>query len=179
MNVPNGDGSASAFNANAVKGFQDFFTNQGGIAGDPDTCADSTAGCHTLPLTAGTNSSTLNGFDIPTMRGLTDRFLQFSLGITFVRALELVANVGLSPPAALGARRPNSRSAGRRPRGRARSATFGAAFLLFEPVYDGATARHLADVRGGEHRLLGRAGAPGAAEHAHHAPVDRSPRPTR
>jgi YVTN family beta-propeller protein len=133
VNVPNGNGSASSFNANAVKGFQDFFTDQGG-AGGPDTCADSDAGCHTLPLTAGTNSSTLNGFDIPTMRGLTDRYLQFSLGITFVRDAEVQANSGFSIP-------PISASALELPirwsatQGAREITTFGTAFLLFQPVY--------------------------------------------
>ena len=40
------------------------------------------SGCHALPLTADTNSTSLGGFDVPTMRGMTDRWLQFSIGIT-------------------------------------------------------------------------------------------------
>ena len=133
VNVPNGDGSASAFSANALKGFQDFFTNQGGGVGDPDTCADSTAGCHVLPLTAGTNSSTLNGFDIPTMRGMTDRFLQFSLGPTFVRELELQANAGIGVIGVAPLEAPLQWSASQ---GAREITTFGGAFAIFQPVYN-------------------------------------------
>ncbi|HEY8494703.1 MAG TPA: beta-propeller fold lactonase family protein, partial [Myxococcota bacterium] len=70
-------------------GFEDFFVDAAGTfpsdAGDllgVTTCADMNSGCHALPLGADTNSSTLAGFDAPTMRGMTDRFLHFSLGIT-------------------------------------------------------------------------------------------------
>jgi YVTN family beta-propeller protein len=135
VNVPNGNGSASAFNANAFKGFQDFFTDQGTGAlatSDPDTCADSTAGCHTLPLGAGTNSSTLAGFDIPTMRGMTDRFLQFSLGPTFVREMFGQVNAGL-PGIAAALEAPIQWTA---TQGAREITTFGAAFLIFEPVYN-------------------------------------------
>lgn len=136
VNVPNGNGSASSFNANARKGFQDFFTDQGGLGGEgTDTCADSDAGCHQLPLTAGTNSQTLGGFDIPTMRGMTDRYLQFSLGLTFVRDMETQANAGISIPpiTAQGLETPIRWSATQGPR---EITTFGTAFLLFEPVYN-------------------------------------------
>jgi len=135
VNVPNGNGTPSAFSANAFKGFQDFFTDQGtGAAGvtDPDTCADSTAGCHQLPLLSGTNSSTLNGFDIPTMRGLTDRFLQFSLGPTFVREMFGQANAGLGT-VAFALEAPIQWTAAQGPR---EITTFGAAFLIFQPVYN-------------------------------------------
>ncbi len=135
VNVPNGNGSASSFNANARKGFEDFFTDQGGLGGvGTDTCADSDAGCHTLPLTSGTNSSTLGGFDIPTMRGLSDRYLQFSLGLTFVRDMEVQANAGLSFQGitAQALELPIRWSATQGPR---EITTFGAAFLLFQPVY--------------------------------------------
>ncbi len=70
-----------AVSATARVGFEEFFMDQNS-GGNPDTCADSDAGCHELPLGTGTNSETLNGFEVPTMRGLTDRFLQFSLGVT-------------------------------------------------------------------------------------------------
>lgn len=136
VNVPNANGTASSFNANALKGFQDFFTDQGGIGGGgTDTCADSDAGCHVLPLTAGTNSSTLGGFDIPTMRGLNDRYLQFSLGLTFVRDIEVQANSGLSFGGlnAQALETPIRWSATQGPR---EITTFGAAFLLFQPVYN-------------------------------------------
>ncbi len=132
VNVPNGDGSASALSANAVKGFQDFFTDQNGGSAANDTCADTTAGCHVLPLLAGTNSSTLNGFDIPTMRGLTDRYLQFSLGLTFVRDLELQANAGVGGLGVSPLEAPLQWSATQGPR---EITTFGTAFLIFQPVY--------------------------------------------
>jgi hypothetical protein len=72
----------------AQQGFSDFFLNQGGIggAGGISTCADLDAGCHALPLGAstcdGSGACVVGAFDAPTMRGLTDRFLQFSLGTT-------------------------------------------------------------------------------------------------
>ncbi|MBM4382762.1 MAG: beta-propeller fold lactonase family protein [Deltaproteobacteria bacterium] len=65
----------------AVKGFAEFFANQDG-AGQPRSCGDNDGGCHALPLGTATNSATLDGFDAPTMRGMTDRTLQFSLGVT-------------------------------------------------------------------------------------------------
>ena len=135
VNVANGNGSASAFNANAKKGFEDFFTDQNPGSGGPDTCADSDAGCHTLPLGAGTNSITLGGFDVPTMRGLTDRYLQFSLGPTFVRDIEVQANSGFSvPPITVQALElPIRWSATQGPR---EITTFGAAFLIFQAVYN-------------------------------------------
>jgi hypothetical protein len=53
--------------------------DQGGI--DRGTCADPRLGCHELPLGAGHDGS-LDGFDAPSLRGLTDRFVQFSIGST-------------------------------------------------------------------------------------------------
>ena len=45
------------------------------------TCADNSGGCHSLPLTSdSTNSTTVGGFDAPTMRGLWDRSIIFSNG---------------------------------------------------------------------------------------------------
>src|SRR4029453_17206 len=89
-------------NVNALEGFKDFFTNQpGGLASDPDTCADNTAGCHALPLGVVTNSSTLAGFDAPTMRGLTDRFVQFSLAPTAPLDTLNDANSGVNGASAL------------------------------------------------------------------------------
>jgi YVTN family beta-propeller protein len=70
--------------AEAVSGFDDFFFDQGGNAFGPDTCADMIGGCHTLPFLTGTNSNFVGGFDAPTMRGITDRWLQFSAGVTNV-----------------------------------------------------------------------------------------------
>jgi hypothetical protein len=85
-----------------LEGFEDFFFDQGSGSlnvSQPDTCADSDAGCHELPLGTSTNSETLNGFDAPTMRGMTDRFLQFSLGISNAEELLVFANPGLNIPA--------------------------------------------------------------------------------
>jgi YVTN family beta-propeller protein len=132
---------AEAIEVSALQGFSDFFMNQGGVVGsDPDTCADSTAGCHELPLGAADNSSTLNGFDAPTMRGMTDRFLQFSLGVTGTEETLAQANLGLnipSPPAPFAIN-----VAGLEPaiawdpaQGMNEATTLGAAFLAFEPVY--------------------------------------------
>src|SRR5262249_48826733 len=132
--VPNGDGSASSTTASALKGFKDFFTDQGGLVSQPDTCADSDAGCHKLPLTNGTNSQTLNGFDVPTMRGMTDRFVQFSLAPTAPEGILTQAN---STNTILG----QTISALEAPiqwdpaQGFREITTFGAAFLIFQPVY--------------------------------------------
>ncbi len=113
--------------ASANLGFRDFFMNQGGITNNPDTCADSNAGCHELPLGAGTNSATLNGFDAPTMRGMTDRFLQFSMGVTAAEELqEFAAGTGLVPPSLQW-----NPSVGFR-----EITTFAAAFLVFTPTYN-------------------------------------------
>ncbi len=122
----------------AMDGFSDFFMDQGGNTGDPDTCADSTAGCHDLPLGASTNSSTLGGFDAPTMRGLTDRFLQFSLGITNAEEILAFANIGidLNPfgiPIVLPPLEPSIQWDPNE--GFEEITTFGAAFALFDPVY--------------------------------------------
>jgi YVTN family beta-propeller protein len=119
----------------AIEGFKDFFTNQGGSLGnDPDTCADSDAGCHSLPLGTVTNSSTLAGFDAPTMRGLTDRFLQFSIGPTAAEEIQRAANNGInfqgivaSPMEA--AIRYNAAD------GLREETVLGTAFLAFQPVY--------------------------------------------
>ena len=72
----------------ALGGFEDFFLNKGGVNGPgpggagPETCADAAGGCHALPFGAGTNSLFVGGFDAPTMRGINDRFLLFSAGVT-------------------------------------------------------------------------------------------------
>ena len=115
-----------AVSTSANLGFRDFFMDQGGIGGGPDTCADSDAGCHELPLGAATNSATLNGFDAPTMRGMTDRFLQFSLGVTAAEEAQIfAAGTGLVPPGLQW-----SPSVGFR-----EITTFAGAFVIFTPVY--------------------------------------------
>jgi len=135
--TPNADGSPNAsFPVSALKGFKDFFTNQNnGNSGQPDTCADSDAGCHKLPLLTGTNSATLNGFDAPTMRGLTDRFIQFSIAPTAAEKILFQANAGanvggvnVSPLEAPIQWDPNQ--------GYREITTFGAAFFVFQPVYN-------------------------------------------
>jgi hypothetical protein len=115
----------------ARQGFSDFFTNVNS-GGNPRTCADADGGCHALPLLTATNSATLAGFDSPTMRGLTDRFLQFSLGPTSaIGIMEFattpIAGAGITPlepelgwSGATGFREVTS---------------FGAAFLVFDPTY--------------------------------------------
>ncbi len=87
---PNVNGLSSS----ALQGFADFFLNQNS-SGNPRTCADTDGGCHSLPLGTSTNSSTLAGFDAPTMRGMTDRWLQFSLGITAAEEIQNIARLGL------------------------------------------------------------------------------------
>jgi hypothetical protein len=116
----------------ALEGFEDFFMDQGGV-GQPDTCADSDAGCHELPLGTATNSETLQAFDAPTMRGLTDRFLQFSLGPTNPEELLVVANNGIPAfgvsPLELPIRWDPAK-------GHQEITTFGSAFAVFQPVYN-------------------------------------------
>jgi hypothetical protein len=127
-----------ALSATGLAGFSDFFIDHGGAVGNPQTCADDDAGCHVLPLTAGTNSSTLNGFDVPTMRGLTDRFVQFSLGVTSAEELMVQANAGFT----LTIQGFTFTSAPLEPsiqwvpaNGMSEGTTFGVAFGVFEPVY--------------------------------------------
>ncbi|MEN8184759.1 MAG: beta-propeller fold lactonase family protein, partial [Myxococcota bacterium] len=63
--------------AMALDGFDDFFRDNPGNRGgplanslaEPVTCADTTAGCHELPLGTASNSETLGAFEAPTMRG--------------------------------------------------------------------------------------------------------------
>jgi len=107
----------------AVKGFAEFFANQDGGT-QPRSCADADGGCHAPPLGASTNSSTLNGFDAPTLRGLTDRSLQFSLGVTNAEEI-LVFATGANEPGFVWD--PNV--------GFREQSTFGAAFFVFESVY--------------------------------------------
>jgi YVTN family beta-propeller protein len=80
-------------NLPALEGFSDFFTDLDGLGvGSPSndigqavgfapvTCADNAGGCHSLPLTNDTNSTTVGGFDVPSMRGIWDRSVLFSNG---------------------------------------------------------------------------------------------------
>ena len=126
--------SLNGIPTSARQGFANFFTDVGGNGGTTRTCADANGGCHALPLGASTNSATLQGFDAPTMRGLTDRWLQFSLGLTNALPVLSVANIGgtlggitvspLEPQIAF------STASGFQ-----EVTTFGAAFLVFQSVY--------------------------------------------
>jgi hypothetical protein len=135
-----------SLSTSAVAGFSDFFVDHGDqipliTLADPATCADSTAGCHVLPLLAGTNSSTLEGFDVPTMRGMTDRFVQFSIAPTAPEEILADVNdgvtitiagfpIGITVP-------PLEPSIAWDPNiGFRESTTFGAAFAIFTPVYN-------------------------------------------
>jgi hypothetical protein len=132
--------------AQAIQGFSDFFVDRApanpfiddlgdfvGVA----TCADMDSGCHALPLGTATNSATVGGFDAPTMRGMTDRFLHFSIGITapeeamnFTNSSQTIEIPGLAtivtPPADV----PYDPADGLE-----ESAVFSAAFAIFEPLY--------------------------------------------
>jgi len=103
------DDHLSAF---ANQGVSDFFTNEDGkgintgvgqvVGFAPATCADNPLGCHSLPLTTGTNSSVVGGFDAPSARGMWERFTLFSDGIMSsvegLRGAQDCAN-GIEPPA--------------------------------------------------------------------------------
>ena len=131
--ISDGTTQVGSITVGALEGFQDFMTNQGGSSSNPNTCADSDAGCHALPLTADTSSSTLEGFDVPTMRGMTDRYLQFSLGFTHTQDLLAQANTGTGlffSASPLEAPIQYSSAVGFE-----EVTAFGAAFLVFEPVY--------------------------------------------
>jgi YVTN family beta-propeller protein len=130
----------------ALKGFADFFINQdGGV--QPRSCADADGGCHALPLGATTNSATLNGFDAPTLRGLTDRTLQFSIGITNAEEILTFGTAGNEPGFVWD---PNV--------GFREQATFGAAFLVFDAVY-GVRPQHIFEMT--EEASTGTSGATG------------------
>jgi YVTN family beta-propeller protein len=115
----------------ARQGFSDFFTDVGGNGGTTRTCADANGGCHPLALGTTTNSAILAGFDSPTMRGLTDRFLQFSMGTTGAVGIQSIANAAdtstidpLEPEIAWDPAK-----------GFQEVTTFGTAFLVFQPTY--------------------------------------------
>ncbi len=122
-----------------VQGFADFFIERGGL-GDlvgVRTCADMDSGCHALPLTADTNSSSLGGFDVPTMRGMSDRWLQFSIGITnaeetqeWVKSPQTL-DIGLGVPLFAPATAIPFDSS----EGFEEDVTFAVAFSVFQPVY--------------------------------------------
>ncbi|MDJ0868282.1 MAG: YncE family protein [Myxococcota bacterium] len=130
--------------ASALAGFADFFADLKGPGTDlgdlldVDTCADMNSGCHSLPLGVDTNSSTLGGFDVPTMRGMYDRTLQFSVGITNAEETLVFAN---SPGTIFlpGVPFPIGFAGSDNPwdpaDGFEEDVTFAAAFAIFAPVY--------------------------------------------
>jgi len=130
-----------AVSTTAHQGFSDFWLDVGGLGTfvGVTSCGDMNSGCHALPLGADTNSSTLGGFDAPTMRGLLDRWLQFSLGITNAEeTLEWVKtshtfDVGLGIP--LDTAVPPSSLFFDPAEGFEEEVTFAAAFSIFQPVY--------------------------------------------
>jgi YVTN family beta-propeller protein len=119
--------------SSALQGFADFFMNQNS-AGNPRSCADTDGGCHSLPLGVSTNSATLNGFDAPTMRGMTDRTLQFSLGVTSAEEIQQFALSGIDiagfffPPT-------EPELGYSAAEGLEEAVAFGNAFLAFDGVY--------------------------------------------
>jgi len=127
-----------ALSGSANNGFRDFFVDQNnggnGASAGVDTCADSNAGCHALPLGAATNSSTLAGFDAPTMRGMTDRWLQFSNGITNAEELAVFAVNGINIPGIINV--PPSQVPWNPTEGFREQVTFATAFGIFTPVYN-------------------------------------------
>jgi hypothetical protein len=108
---------------------------------EPETCADSTAGCHELPLGVSTNSSVLANFDAPTMRGMTDRYFQFSAGLTNTQEMLLGMNDGFDLQPLIGFSltsiwqpfSPDWSEA----MGFEETYTFGVAFAIFDAVYGG------------------------------------------
>jgi hypothetical protein len=101
------------------------------------SCADMNSGCHALPLGADHNSPTLGGFDAPTMRGILDRWLQFSLGIT--NAEETLQWVKTSHPLNVGLPIQVNTFPTELPwnpaDGFEEEVTLAAAFAVFQPVY--------------------------------------------
>ena len=139
----------------ARNGFADFFMNQGGNGGaTANTCADTTGGCHALPLGTSTNSVAVGGFDAPTMRGMTDRFLQFFGGFTSPQeVLDTVApftNLGVIPwkPAV----------------GLDELTVFAGTFVAFQPLYNVFPTALWQMFEEAEHGTVRRDRAPGQPE---------------
>jgi YVTN family beta-propeller protein len=116
-----------ALTSSARNGFADFFVDQGGLSGsDFSTCADTTGGCHALPLGTSTNSRAVGAFEAPTMRGMTDRFLHFSGGF-FSAPKVLTAVSGATAQGVI----PWSAA-----QGFDEKTVFSAAFVAFNPAYN-------------------------------------------
>jgi DNA-binding beta-propeller fold protein YncE len=122
----------------AVRGLSDFFVDHGGIGslGGVRSCGDMNNGCHALPLLASTNSPTLQGFDAPTLRGISDRFIQFSLGMnSSEEALAAAVVGGPLPFGPLVLNSPPSQIPWDPAEGFEEQVSFAAAFAAFEPIY--------------------------------------------
>jgi hypothetical protein len=136
--------AADAVTSAAMDGFSEFFVDRDSgfpaDAGDAlgiSTCADMDSGCHALPLGADDNSSTLAGFDAPTMRGMTDRVLQFSIGITNAEESQVFAqNAGTVTLQGFNFSFPASEFPWNPADGYEEEVTFASAFPIFAPVYD-------------------------------------------
>jgi len=130
--------------ANALDGFSQFWVDQpGNFPGDlgdlvgVTTCGDMDGGCHALPWGTDTNSATLAGFDAPTMRGLNDRTLQFSIGISNAEEALVAANSsGVVNLQGLNVTTPASEFPWDPADGFQEKVTFAAAFGIFTPVYN-------------------------------------------
>lgn len=186
--------------AGSLAGFQDFFMDNpedrgsflSGFANinEPETCADSTAGCHELPLGVSTNSSVLANFDAPTMRGMTDRYFQFSAGLTNTQEMLLGMNDGFDLQPLIGVSLTSiwqpfspdwSNSMGFE-----ETHTFGVAFAIFDAVYGGTAQNNFQlfeEASTGHSGALGRqvtinsataAGAPSSAADDLLAPLEQA-----
>jgi YVTN family beta-propeller protein len=123
----------------AVAGFSDFFLDKGGLGSlaGITACGDGDSGCHGLPLLAGTNNVVLQGFDAPTLRGLNDRFLQFSIGISNAVESLHAANVGGPIPfGPLVLNAPGSPLQWDPAMGFEEDVTFAASFNVFDGIYN-------------------------------------------
>jgi hypothetical protein len=129
-----------ALTTSANNGFRDFFIDQNktanGASNNVDTCADSNAGCHELPLGVATNSATLAGFEAPTMRGMTDRWLHFSNGLTNAEEVAVFAKNGLVAGPPFNVNFPPSQFPWNPNEGFKEITTFATAFLGFTPAYN-------------------------------------------
>jgi YVTN family beta-propeller protein len=128
-----------SLSASALAGFSDFFVDQGGIGsiGGITACGDMDSGCHSLPLLAGTNTNVLQGFDAPTLRGLTDRWLQFSIGISNAEeSLVAARSGGPLPFGFITLQAPPSDLPWDPADGFDERVTFAASFNAFEPIYN-------------------------------------------
>jgi hypothetical protein len=151
---------------NAMDGFSQFWVDQpGNFPGDlgdlagVTTCGDMDSGCHALPWGTDTNSSTLAGFDVPTMRGLNDRTLQFSIGISNAEeALVDAIAGGVVDLQGFPVTLPPSEVPWNPVVGFEEKTTFAAAFGIFTPVY-GATVTNIFKMV--QHMSTGTSGAVG------------------